>query len=315
IQLFTEQLLDKPGATIADLADYLRAQADGAFDDVVDADLIIRFFQEGFGIAPDIRDGADTVQFVPNDLGDGVRWDNRMNWDTDDLPGLYANDSVDLGGNDVTYGTNTTIDNLDYGPDGSLNVYGGKLTMTGGMSGEGDLNIEGSGQVWSEGSTADLDLNVDGGRFVNTGDMSGADVTATGGQTILASDGAEFDLEPSKTLAVFEAAAKVGFDGENGGLAVLDLHEDSTVAFEAQDGGLGTIEEFSSGAFGDSPDVQSGIDLGNATLSLNLSGLDASAGTAFTLMDADEIAGIFSDANIDGLGARDARIVVDYEND
>ena len=77
IQLFTAQLLGQETATIADLADYLRAQADGALDDVVDADLIIRFFQEGFGVAADIRTEAATLRFVPNDLGDGVRWDNR----------------------------------------------------------------------------------------------------------------------------------------------------------------------------------------------------------------------------------------------
>ena len=54
---------------------------------------------------------------------------------------------------------------------------------------------------------------------------------------------------------------------------------------------------------------------GNATLSIDLAGLSASNGAAFTLMSADEIAGIFDEAVVDGLGGRDARIVVDYEND
>ena len=151
--------------------------------------------------------------------------------------------------------------------------------------------------------------------FVNTTVAADVDLTATGGSTVLAKGGAEFDLTEGRTLAVFEAAANVGFDGDDGGIAILDMHEGSTVAFAAEDGDLGTIEEFSSGAYGDEPDVQSGIDLGNATLSIDLTGLTAEAGTAFTLMDADEIVGIFEEAVIGGLGAQNAKIVVDYEND
>lgn len=318
IQNFTAQLLGTPTASIEDLANYLRAQAGGAFDNVVDADLIIRFFQEGFGIAPDIRPGAETLTFVPDELGDGVRWDNRLNWDTDDLPGLYAADSVDLNGNHVVFGTSATIDTLDMGPGGALSAYGGRLTLTGGVTGNegGTLNVEGAGQVWTEGSDAlDLDILVQGGRFANTGLMQNADLTATGGQTILATGGAEYDLGAAKTLAVFAAAARVGFDGDDGGMAILDMHDGATLAFAAGDGGLGSIEEFRSGAFGDAPDVRSGIDLGNATLSIDLVGLSAAAGTQFTLMDADEIVGMFNDAVVGGLGARDATIVIDYETD
>ena len=319
IQNFTAQLLGQNSATIEDLATYLRAQADGALDDVVDADLIINFFQQGFGLATDLREDAATLTFVPNDLGDGMRWDNKLNWNSGDLPGTQDGDSVDLGGNHVVFGTNAIIDTLDMGPGGDLNVYGGNLTLTGGLTGDsGSLNVEGAGQVWTEGSDAsNLDIDVQGGRFANTGTMENADLTATGGQTILATGGAEYDVSSSKTLAVFEAAARVGFDGDNGGIAILDMQEGSTLAFEAQDGDLGTIEEFRSGAFGDSPNVQSGIDLGNANLSIDLAGLNADAGTAFTLMDADELVGLFDEAgvNISGLGGRDARIVVDYEND
>ena len=317
IQNFTAQLLGQDSATIADLADYLRAQGDGAFDDVVDADLIIRFFQQGFGIAPDIRGEADTLRFVPNDIGEGVRWDNRLNWDTEDLPGLFPEDDVDLGGNEVVFGTNAEIDELDFGDNGALNIYGGRLDATGGMSGDGgQLTLEGAGQAWIGGADGsdDIDIDVTGGRFVNTGHMSGTDLTATGGQTILATGGAEYEVSASKTLAIFNAAGEVGFDGDDGEIALLDMEEGSTVAFSAGGGRLGTIEEFRSGAMGDAPDVQSGIDLGNSTLSIDLSGLTGGS-NSFTLMDADEIVGIFNEALIDGLGARNANVVIDYEND
>ena len=155
----------------------------------------------------------------------------------------------------------------------------------------------------------------DGELFVNTTDAADIDLTATGGSTVLATGGAEFDLSEGRTLTVFEAVANVGFDGDDGGTAILDMQEGSTVAFAAEDGDLGTIEEFSSGAYGDEPNVQSGIDLGNATLSIDLTGLTAESGTAFTLMDADEIVGIFEEAIVGGLGAQNAKIVVDYEND
>ena len=107
----------------------------------------------------------------------------------------------------------------------------------------------------------------------------------------------------------------MGFDGDDGGIAILDMHADATLAFSAQDGGFGSIEEFRSGAFGDAPNVQSGIDLGDATLEIDLSGLSAEASTQFTLMDADEIVGLFNDAVVGGLGSRDATIVIDYVND
>ena len=315
IQLFTAQLTGNPNATIADLANYLRAQANGALNEVVDSDLILRFFQEGFGIAPDARVTADTLRFIPDDLGDGVRWDNRMNWDTDDLPGLFAADNVDLGGNQVVFGLNTEINELGFGAGGGLNVYGGRLDATGGMTGNGSLNVEGAGQAWIDGSNgSDIDITVQGGRFANTGDMSGTDLTATGGQTILAIGGAEYEVSASKTLAILEAAAQVGFDGDDGGMAILDMQAGSTLAYAADDGGLGTIEEFRSGAFGNAPDVLSGIDLGSSTLSIDLSGL-AGGSSSFTLMDADEIVGVFSNALVDGLGARNANIVIDYVND
>jgi hypothetical protein len=321
IQNFTADLLNQDSATIADLAEYLRGQVNGAYDDVVDADVIIDYFQQGFGIATDDRTEAETVRFVPNDLGEGIRWDNRLNWDTQDLPGeLNQNDSVDLGGNDVVFGGTARINEVEFGPDGTLNIYGGRLDAEGGLHGNnggGTLNLEGAGQIFTDGGDGMLDITVQGGRFANTGTLEGADLTATGGQTILATGGAEYDVGASRTLAVFDAAARVGFDGDNGGMAILDMHEGATVAFAAQDGDLGSIEEFRSGAFGDTPNVQSGIDLGGANLSIDLTGLDAAAGTAFTLMDADELVGVFNEAglNISGLGARDARIVVDYEND
>ena len=318
IQNFTQQLLGDPNATIADLADFLRAQGAGELDGVVDADLIIAFFQAGFGLSVADRITPETLRFVPNDLGDGIRWDNRLNWSTEDLPGTIAGDSVDLGGNWVSYGGTVTLNNLDFGDGGTLNVTNGKLTVEGALR-VGDsgatLNTSDAGQVWIDGgSDADsLTVNVDGGRFANTGTFSGGmDMTVSDGQAILATDDAAFALRDGSSLTVLGDEGKTGFDGTGGGTAVLLLEDGSTLRFDADDGDLGTIEEFRSGAFGDNPNVASGVNLGDATLELDLAGW---TGRSEVLIDVDDIIGTFSDLNITGLGNRDAELVINYTND
>ena len=201
---------------------------------------------------------------------------------------------------------------------GSLSAYGGRLDITGGITGadSGSLTLEGAGQIWTAGSdAADLDISVAGGRFANTGNMTNADLTVTGGQAILATGGAEFDLDAGHRLAVEDSEAEVGFDGNDGGMAILDMSADATLAFSADSNGFGAIEEFRSGAFDGDTNVLSGVDLGGATLEIDLAGLTAEAGSVFTLMDADEIVGLFDDAVVGGLGARNATILVDYESD
>jgi len=319
IQNFAAQLLGDPNATIADLGDFLEAQAKADGVDVVDADFILQYFREGFGIAPDVRTEAETARFVPDDLGDGVRWDNRLNWSTEDLPGTVAGDSVDLGGNTVIYnGLTTEIDEMEFGPDGELRIYGGKLTAAGGMTtedGGGDVTITDSGQLWADGHDgADLDVDIMGGRFVNTGALTDTTLSATDGQAILATGGAIYGVSQGETLSV-TGDAETGFDDDDGGVALLAFEQGSTLSLGTDGGKLGSIEEFRSGAFGDSPDVRSGIDLGDAMLEIDLSGLSAAQGEDLALLDADELIGAFDDATFSGLGSRDATVVIDYVND
>ncbi|MGR3515310.1 MAG: hypothetical protein ACU0GG_21310 [Paracoccaceae bacterium] len=319
IQNFTAELTNNPDAAIDDLSAFIRQYLDGAMDTRADADAIVAYFQDGFGVSGAERTGAETLRFEPSDLGAGVRWDNRLNWDTNDLPGTVAGDSVDLGGNHVTFGGNVEINTLDLGPDGQLDFHHGRLEATGGIVADdaGRIEIDQAGQFWTNGSTGDasVDINVDGGRFVNTGDMQNVSLTATDGQSILATGGAEFDLSAGERLEVLSDEASVGFDGDNGGMAILDLDDESTVAFSAEDGDFASIAEFRSGTFGDAPNVQSGIDLGGSVLEIDLAGLDGSSGSVFSLMDSDELVGTFDDAIVSGLGSRDATVVVDYVND
>ena len=320
IQIFTALLLGQQTATIDDLGTYLRAQYAQEIDGDVDTDDVIAFFQNSFGIAPDDRTAAADVSFVPNELGEGIRWDNRLNWDTGDLAGTNTGDNVDLRGNDVVFGHNAEINDLDLGDEGWLNVYGGRLDVNGGIEGENaELNIEGAGQIWINGSGetgSDIDVTASGGRFANTGDMGGLDLYVSG-QTdaILATDNGWYEVGAGNILSL-TGSADVGFDDDDGDMAILDFDEGSTLALSVEDGQLGEIAEFHSGAFGDgAPNVQSGIDIGGATLNIDLAGLSSSAGNTLSLMSADELVGLFDDATVSGLGGRNATILVDYTND
>jgi hypothetical protein len=97
--------------------------------------------------------------------------------------------------------------------------------------------------------------------------------------------------------------------------SILGLGKEGTLAFTAENGKLGSIEEFRSGAFDGAPQVLSGADLGGGKLELDLTELVNASGT-FTLVDVDELIGSFGSTNITGLGnTRNAEIVIDYQTD
>lgn len=322
IQNFTADLLGKKTATISDLANYLRAQANGKLDEVVDADVINAFFRKGFGLDTTLRDTAEVVRFTPDDRADGFRWDNRLNWSTEDLPGTQDGDSVDLGGNRVLFGAETvTVDDFIFGNFGQLKATSGKLEITGDISTgkTGNLlQIDNAGQVWIDGYRDKdlLSVELAGGRLANTGSFAGKTaIEATqDAQLLLATSGARFDLAAGSSLKITGGKAKVGFDGGDGKTATLQLHDDATLSFVANATGLGKISEFYSGAF-DTSKVTSGIRL-DGDLKIDLAGLNTQKGGTWTLIDADQIIGSFDDIAVTGLAKnQDALIRVDYVRD
>ena len=323
IQQFTAKLLGKNSATIADLANVLRDQAKGKLDHIVDADIINAFFQKGFGLQTDLRDTETTLRFTPDARGEGVRWDNRLNWSTNDLPGTQNGDSVDLGGNRVIFGAQTVqVDNFVFGEFGRLKVSSGRLDITGEVSvaDKGNaLQITNAGQVWMSGyRDADmLRIHAEGGRFANTGDFAGRmQLAATkDAQVILADAGASMDLKGGSLLAIHGRNTKVGFDGDDNGSAVLRLQNGSTLKFAAAADGFGKISEFRSGAYGEFVKVTSGVKL-DGTLRVDLAPFEGTKARSFTLIDADQIIGNFDEIKFDGLGSkRDALIRIDYVRD
>ncbi|MBC9248501.1 right-handed parallel beta-helix repeat-containing protein [Paracoccus sp. 11-3] len=324
IQKFAAQLLGKDTATIGDLADYLRDQADGKLDSVVDADVINQFFQTAFlliGAEQVAAAQETTARFIPDDRGEGMRWDNKLNWSTGEVPDAGT---IDLGGNRVLYSAKTTdVDDFVFGNFGQFKVSSGRINIDGDIS-VGDkgglLQITNAGQVWIAGyRDADLlKIHADGGRFANTGAFVGKTELKIGGdaQALLATAGNSFDLKRNSMLTVESSKAKVGFDGDDGAVAVLRMHDGSTTQFVAEADGLGQIREFRSGAFGESTDVTSGVVL-NGTLRINLTAwTESKAAANVVLIDADQLLGNFDDIKIAGLGQnRDALLRINYTND
>ncbi|WP_299819370.1 right-handed parallel beta-helix repeat-containing protein [uncultured Jannaschia sp.] len=318
IQNFAADVTGNPDAMIADLADYLAPLA--ARDDArITVDDIVAYFQDGFGMARD-ADTFGSHRFVPTDIADGVRWDNRVNWEHDVLPG--QGDDVDLGGHRVLSGTVTAgIGRLELGEDGGLRITGGRIDAAGGVSAGnagGRIEVDRAGQFWTNGQADDdaLTIDVAGGRFANTGRIDGPVEMSISdnGQVLLGTSGDTFDLVSGGALRIDGSRAEVGFDGADGGSAVLRLDADGTLGFASDAGGLAEIAEFRSGAFGDSPNVRSGVNLGGGTLELDLSG--GIANGRHTLIAADEIVGSFGEVQVEGLsGRRGYDIEIDYAAD
>ncbi len=308
-------LLNDPNAEVADLAEWIRQNEDAS------ADELNAFFQAAFDRLPESRGSSTEVRFIPNELGDGVRWDNRMNWSTGDIAGSMAGDSVDLGGNWVVYGGTHTIDGLDFGNAGQLDLHNGRLNVLGATEAGVDgasVEIDLAGQFWLDGGYAgegDLDIDLDGGRFANTGNITGdVNVFVDDGQALLSADGGDMTFGNGDELTVRGRDAQVGFDGTRNQLGIISFDEDSELVLASDETGLGQIGEFRSGAFGDTTNVNSRIELGGVNLTVDLSDAQIGNGT-YTLLSADEITGRIGSIDIQGLGGRGATVIVDYTND
>ena len=322
IQNFTAALLGQSEATIDNLAQYLRGIEPSTIKS--EATGILAYFQEAFGITPDGRVEAETLRFVPDDLADGVRWDNRINWTTEDLPGTVVGDSVDLGGNWVVFATLTdTIDDLELGSGGRLTVTSGRLDVEGtasvGAAG-GEIDVKHAGQLWLNGYHDEdrLDIDVEGGRFANEGFSDGLlDIHVTGGQALLGVDDAVMELGQDGVLTVEGSSAKTGFDGAAGGVSVLRMETGSQLRMVADTDGFSAIEEFRSGAYAnDVPKVLSAFDMGEGTLLIDVSAIAGGSAREDVLVETDQIVGMFDGVEFIGLGLdQDAVLTVDYGND
>lgn len=306
-------LLNDPNADTDDLVEWIQVNE-------VTADELNAFFQSAFGIGQAERTEARNIRFIPDERGDGVRWDNRLNWDSGDIAGTVAGDSVNLGGNHVIYGGTQTVSALNFGNGGRLEVSNGRLDVTGqtmaGTSG-GEIDITSAGQVWLGGYSGSgvLTITQDGGRFANTNVVNGnVDLVIESGQAILSAGGGTYTLGRNDELVIEGADALAGFDGADGDLGIIrfDTGADLTIASDVT--GLGRIAEFRSGAFGDTTNVTSRIELGDVDLTVDLTQAYISNGS-YLIMSADSIVGTLGSFDVAGLGGRGATVTVNYDTD
>ncbi len=321
IQTYAAKLLGQPKASIADLADHLRDHGHAPRAGLSDAELIVRYFQDGFDLDYAGATAPAAMRFVPNPLAEGTRWDNRLNWQVDQIP--QDGSDVDLAGNWVQYGGTATLSHLDLGRGGQLAVSNGYLEVTGALNNAGDdsaIHLSRAGQLVLNSflDSDTLELNVNGGRFANAGQIAGQiTLTSSGGQSLLALGGAQFDLTAGSHLTISGSDASVGFDGTGGAAALLRLHPGATLEYVADLGGFSTLQEFRSGMFDqDGTHAQSGVDLGGAALALDVAALGDIGTSGHLLMAADEIIGQFSTITLRGLGPhQDAMLTLDYGAD
>ncbi|MFK7839333.1 MAG: tandem-95 repeat protein [Bdellovibrionales bacterium] len=328
IENYAANLLGDPNATVDDLANYLRDNASSNLDGYTDAELIIKYFQEGFGVdIPESVLESETLRFVPSDLGEGVRWDNRLNWDKGYLP--EDGDNINLAGNWVNFSGTVTVNDLDLGSNGELTVRQGYLNVANDLQvGEdgGRLLIGNAGQFWADGySDADmLSITADGGRFANTGDWDGSyslDISGNAQVIFAAGYNATFTVDSGDSIMIAGSNAKVGFDGSDAGDASLILKGGGTLAFDIDGDDITTIREFKSGHFGDTPDINSIIDLGSGdtTLALDVSDIALADGLySYDLIkEIDQLYGDFGDIDITGMDSNvtGLRVSVDRETD
>ena len=191
-------------------------------------DSLQQYFWDVFSISYSARSVAQTCAFLKDYRGEGYRWDNPLNWDTGDIPGVdVLGDTVSQSKGKLVFCRHTATLGAVNADD--LLVSSGCLTatsitatkttvdMSGMLSFDGTLN----GDVFVGGQS--------GGRIQNTGDWTPTgDVTIYEGQAVLAEPGGSMTLASGRTMNIHGGQA--GFDGSGGGSASLTV--EGTLAFK-----------------------------------------------------------------------------------
>ena len=209
IQRFAAQELGKPSASIDDLVDYLRDAPDGNSIGRTVREAI-QWTKARFGRPILDRTTPANLVFRPDPRTDGFRWDNRLNWSTQDLPGLNIADSVDLDGHSPLFGTlDSDIASLTSGG-GTLDVTSGRLTL-GGLGDALDATVRLSGQLWLGATTHPATIRANGGRVNLTGSVSNLALEARGNAEVLL--GPDATVPAGKALVLSGQRVMAGWDG------------------------------------------------------------------------------------------------------
>lgn len=227
IQNYAGKVLGKPTASIAEYMDHLRAlpNVGQALDDV------LAYFRKPYGKHVPPRRTAAICTFKPDSRGEGFRWDNRLNWSSRDIPGLNAQDQVDLFGNRVKFGRFTRhVAGMTF-RGGVLEVTSGKLSAASHKD-PAHVLVRDCGQYFAGGGSGKYEAR--GGRLAFTGPAQ-ADLVVSGQAECLL--GPDLRVPAGKTLRVDGAQCRIGWDGTGAQVLTLqgklDLRSTPILAFGA----------------------------------------------------------------------------------
>lgn len=301
MQTYVGEQTAQTGLTVLDVCAYFRAHG-AIWEDVRG---ILDWFYGRAGL-PLIPTGPGTMHYRASSKGNGLRMDEAWNWSGDRL--LHPGDVAHLHGHkEVWTGRNARCDTLHLE---GAHVYAESLlepltAITG--PGAITLIVNGAGQVRlpAYAGAELITVAVEGGRFLSAGAQTGSiDLTASGGETVLATPAAPWTQKAGSTLRIVGAdltgtnGSGIGCDGQGAGSAAITFEAGSTLRFDAGATGVSAIREFQSGRFGNAtPNVASSVDLGGANLTLDLTGLPGGWTGTLTLIDVDSVTGTF-DANV-----------------
>jgi hypothetical protein len=172
IQRFAADLLGKPNATISDLATICAGSPKerSTMSRLTTSSPISRPVSGSMRVS---AHGNHHSALHPDDRADGIRWDNKLNWNTGDRP--MEGDSVDLASNWVNFGGTHEINDLFWRqwPAGRRKgVLTSRESCTAAPMRRSTSTRPGSSGLKIT-SDRQLDIDVDGGRFANTGFFDG----------------------------------------------------------------------------------------------------------------------------------------------
>ncbi|MBU2958939.1 hypothetical protein Q4511_13645 [Paracoccus sp. 1_MG-2023] len=210
IQRYAGQQLGRETATIDEYVDWLEAR-DSIGTAVRDT---VQWAKTRFGDPLPLRHEPARATFLPDPRTEGFRWDNRRNWTGATLPGTHPDDSADLGGNFVRFGTRTlglaalTFDG------GTLDVTSGRLEV-GLLEDAADIRIGYCGQFVCGAASHPLKVDAGAGRLCLTGGVADLDLQAHGKAQVLL--GPDTTVPEGRSLSLQGGRVMAGWDGAGHG--------------------------------------------------------------------------------------------------
>ena len=168
---------------------------------------VLDYFRVGFGMKRNLRTAPDSLTFLPNPACDGFRWDNSMNWSTEDLP--QDGDSINLGRAYALFGCqDVNIASMTFNG-GELDVTSGRLQIAT-VTDAADITVRNCGQVDLNATNGGA-ARASGGRLAFNQAAADWDIYAGGNAELLL--GPDMTIPVGKSLTISGGYGLCGWDG------------------------------------------------------------------------------------------------------